>query len=281
MTIFPPKAGGNRKTFPVLLVLILSALSALAGATNEIHVDALPAGGRIYSNATITRVTPAYAVVSCQDGIVQIPMSNMPAAYQTQFGYTPEKAAQFLEEQKQIQQKRRAAFLARQAALQAMAGTNRPVRITAIDDDPSFGGFPFCSVDGIDGGILVENFPDSVRQFLAGYRQLQADVADCQQQLDNLKVPQPPPVPTNSPPRLGKQTWIGGSAGYARIVIPKNDGAAARRDLEDRLRTLTAQLDEATTNYNLNTTIIAHPSGQSYGGKPIWVCAGLPAAAAR
>src|SRR5208282_2089554 len=129
MTIFPPNAGGNRKAFPVLLALILSALSALAGATNEIHVDALPAGGRIYTNATITRVTPAYAVVSCQDGIVQIPMSNMPAAYQTQFGYTPEKAAQFLEEQKQLQQKRRAAFMARQAALQAMAGTNRPVRI--------------------------------------------------------------------------------------------------------------------------------------------------------
>jgi len=281
MTFFAPKSDGNRKAIPVLLTLILSVLSAPAGGTNEIRVGALPAGDKIYTNAIITRMTPAYAVVSYQDGMVQIPMSNMPAAFQAQSGYTPEKAAQFLDQERQTQRKRRAAFLAQQAALQALAGTNRIVRITDIDDDPSYGGFPFCSVDGLSSGILVENFPDSVRQFMSGYRQLQADIADCQQQLDNLKVPKPPPVPTNSPPRLGKQTWVGGSGGYARIVIPNNDDiAAARQNIEDRLKMLNDRRAQATTNYNLYTTIIAHPSGQTYVGKPIWVCVGIPAAAA-
>jgi len=205
----------------------------------------------------------------------------MPAAYQNQFGYTPEKAAQFLDEEKQSQKQRRAAVQAQQTALLALAGTNRPVRITAIDDNPLFGGLPFCSVDGINSGMLVENLPDSVRQFMAGYRQLQADIADGQRQLDNLKVPEPPPTNAAPPvPRLGKQTWIGGGGGYVRIVFPKNDNAALRRDIEDRLKTLNVRLTQATTNYSLYTTIIAHPSGQSYVGKPIWVCVGVPPAAA-
>jgi hypothetical protein len=282
MTIFPPNIGGNWKITPVLVVLILSVLSALAGDTNEIRVGTLPAGGRFYTNATITRVTPAYAVVSYQEGMVQIPMSNMPAAYQTEFGYTPEAAAQFLDEEKQMQKKRRAAVLAQQAALQARMGTNRPVRITAIDDNPSFGGIPFCTTDAIKGGMLVENLPDSVRQFMAGYRQLQADIADCQQRLNKLKVPEPPPTNTvPQPPRLGKKTWVSSSAGFSRI-IPKDDNTAAiRRDTEDRLKTLNARLAQATADYNRNTTILAHPSGQSYGGKPIWVCVGLPPASTR
>ena len=281
MTIHPLKAGGSGKKVPVLLPLILSALVSPANASDEIRVGTLPAGDKIYTNATITRVTPAFAVVSYPGGMVQIPMSNMPAAYQTEFGYTPEKAAQFLEEERQIQKKRRAAVLAQQAAFQARAGTNRPIRITAIEDNPTFGGFPFCSADGINGGMLVENLPDSVRQFMSGYRQLQADIADCQQQLDNLKVPaNPPPKPVQ--PQMGKTLMVGNGGGFVRAssVVPDNTDAI-RRDTEDRLKTLNARLAQATSNYNLYTTIIAHPSGQSYVAKPIWVCVGIPAAAAR
>jgi hypothetical protein len=201
------------------------------------------------------------------------------AAYQARFGYTPEKAAQFLNEERQTQKKRRAAFQTQQAAPRTLAGTNRPVRITAIDDRLQYGGFPLCSVDVVQGGMLVENFPDSVRQFMSGYRQLQVEVADCQQQLDSLNsvaksLAKPPP-----PPTLGKS---GNRAAVLWAYSQQtNNLASSRRDLEYRLQTLTDQLARATTNYNLYTTIIAHPSGQSYVGKPIWVCVGVPAAAAR
>src|SRR4029077_20046084 len=136
MKIFSPIIGRNRGTIPILLTLILSALAALAADTNVIQIDALSAGGLIYTNAVITRVTPAYAVVDYQDGLVQIPLSNLPAIYQTRFGYSPEKAAQFLAAQKQRQQQQwHADALARQAATRARTGTNRPVRITAIIDE--------------------------------------------------------------------------------------------------------------------------------------------------
>jgi hypothetical protein len=286
MKIFTAIAGGNRNVVPILLVLILSALVARAVATNEIRVGALPAGGTIYTNATITRVTPAYVVVSCQEGMVQIPMSNMPAVYQAQFGYTPETAAQYLNEEKKMQKKRRAAVLAQQAAQQARSGTNRPVRITTTDDNPTFGGFSFCSVDVVKGGVLVENLPDSVRQFMADYRQLQADIADCEQQVNRFKATGPPAKPAPKP-QMGKNGAIRDNVTgiYYLLPAPKPidpvaDWQNAKQKAEDRLKTLNVRLAQATTNYNLYTTIIAHPSGQSYVGKPIWVCVGVPPAAA-
>ena len=281
--MFPKKSGGKKKMIPVLLALILSALSVLAGATNEIHIDALSAGGRIYTNATITRANPAYAVVNYQEGIVQIPMSDMPADYQAQFGYTPEKAAQFLDEEKQNQKKRLATLRAQQAASQALAGTNQLVRITAVADDSTFGGIPPCSADGISDVILVKNLPASIKQFLTGYRQLKADIAAAKQQLDRLKAAEPPPAKTAVQTGMGKKTFIGNGAGYVKVGPPQNDNTAtaAKQDAKDRLKALNAELDQKTAQLDRNTTIIAHPSGETFGGKPIWICIGMPAAPAR
>ena len=267
---------------PVLVALILSALSASAGSTNEMHMNVLPAGGKTYTNAIITRANAAYAVVSYQEGMVRIPMSNLPAAYQAQFGYTPERAAQFLSEENRIQKEgRRASALARQAAAQALLGTNRLVRITAIIDETSNGGIPFCSAQGIPGGILIKNLPDSIRQFFAGYRQLQAEVAGCQQQINNLKVPATPPTNAVSKPRMGKSLMVGSGAGFAWVKTQTNNAAAVRQNAEDRLNELQAELDRQTANYDRCTTILAHPSGDFFGQKPIWICVGAPSAAAQ
>jgi hypothetical protein len=275
--MFPSKAGRFRKSLLVFLALILSARSGTA-ATNEIPVGNLAVGNIIYTNAVITRVTPAYALVNYEAGVAQIPMSNMPAVYQDQFGYTPQKAAQFLDEERQLQKKQQAALRAEQASLRARLGTNRPVRITAIYDGLAYGGYPFCTVDGIRDGILVENLPDSVRQFMAGYRQLQADVASCQQQLNRLKAVPAPVRPATTP--TGKIMLVGKGGNYILVDPPPDNRAAVRQEVEKRLIDLTAQLATATSNYDLYTTIIAHPSGQFYVEKPIWICIGIPPAAA-
>jgi len=276
----------------VLFTLILPALAVLADDTNGIRVDALPAGGKIYTNAVIILANPAYAVVNYQGGIVQIPMSNMPAAYQVQSGYTPEKSAQFLNEQKQIQEKQRQALLAWQAATQARPGTNRPVRITAIIDETSNGGIPLCSADGISGGILVRNFPDAVRKFLADYRQLQADITDCEEQINRLKAAGPPPAQTAPQMQTGglvlnKAVTKDNFTQNYYILRPQKAADPVvtwrntLRNAEDRLEALTAELDQKTADYNRCTTITAYPAGENFGPKPIWVCTAPPAAAAR
>jgi len=280
MNSSPPKHDGDRAMMAVFVTLILSTLAVLAEVANEPQIPALPAGGKIYTNAIITRVTPAYVVVNYQEGIVQIPMSDLPPAYQDQFGYTPEKAAQFLDQEKQNQKKERAAVLARQAVLEALAGTNRLIRITTVSSDLSYHSIPFCSADGIDGGILVENLPDSVRQFFTGYGQLQAEIANCHQQLDNIKVPDTNAPP--QPPQMGKGLMVENGSSFASVGGPPKDNTAAiRQNLEDRLSALNAQMAQATTNYNLYTTIIGRPTGELYGGKPIWICTGLPARGTR
>ena len=239
----------------------------------------LAVGNMVYTNAVITRVTPAYALVNYEAGVAQIPMSNLPAVYQDQFGYTPQKAAQFLDEERQIQKKQQAALQAEQASLRARLGTNRPVQITAIYDGLDYGGYPYCTADGMRVGILVENLPYSVRQFMAGYRQLQADVVNCQQQINHLKAAPAPAQPATTP--TGKVMLVGKGGNYILVDPPPDKTAAVRKEVENRLINLTAQLATATSNYDLYTTIIAHPSGQFYVEKPIWICIGIPPAAAR
>ncbi len=272
----------NRGTIPIVLALILSALSALSGDTNVVEIAALPAGGKIYTNAIITRVTPAYAVVSYQDGLVQIPLNELPSIYQTRFGYSPEKAAQFLAAQKQNQQKQwHAEALARQAAALARTGTNQPVRITAIIDETTFGGIPLCAADGHSDGLLVKNLPGSVRQFLMSYRQLQANVADCERQVNRLKAAETPPPPKTTPkPLAGRPMMMGGSPAPVRTIAPPKK-TTARQSAEDRLNALSAELDEQTTNFDHYAAIMAHPTGDFFGQKPIWICTAPPAGAAK
>ena len=92
--------------------------SPRAGSTYEIPLDLLAVGGKVYTNTTLLRYNPAYAVVVFYDGFVRMAISNLPAGYQTQFGYAPDKAAQFLAEQALGKKKRRATLLAQQLANQ-------------------------------------------------------------------------------------------------------------------------------------------------------------------
>lgn len=165
------------KTVPAILLLVALSTSA---QTNEPVIGVLPAGGQFYTNARITRVTPAYAVVSYNGGIVQLALSNLPASYQEKYGYDPDQAARYLADKKQMLQERRATQNARQAAynqaVASLAGTNRPVQVISILDELSNGGIPRCAVPDVPDGILVKNLPDPVRNFLNRKKQLAADI---------------------------------------------------------------------------------------------------------
>jgi hypothetical protein len=146
----------------VSAILLLAALSTF-GQTNEPVIDVLAAGGQFYTNAQITRVTPAYAVVSYNGGIVQLALSNLPAPYQEKYGYDPDKAARYLADKKQKLQEQRAALNARQAAynqaVASLAGTNRPVQVISILDELSNGGIPRCAVPDVPMAFSSKTFP--------------------------------------------------------------------------------------------------------------------------
>ena len=83
----------------ILPGLIVCLLGIAAGAQTNFEV--LHTASLDYSNATIIRTSPAYAVVMYNDGIAKVPWTNLPITLQKQFGYSPAAAAAFAIQEKQ------------------------------------------------------------------------------------------------------------------------------------------------------------------------------------
>jgi hypothetical protein len=262
------------KTIPVFLLLI--ALSAFA-QTNEPVIGVLPAGGVSYTNARITRITPAYAVVSYEGGIVQLALSNLPVAYQKKYGYDPDKAAQYLADEKQKAQERRAALVARQAAynqaMAALAGTNRPVQLLSILDEQSNGGIPLCATPDVPDGVLVKNLPDPVRSFLKQKQQLAADVNAFSDQLQAdaaaaARAQAVAPAYSSTDPDVNDaQNRQRAQANLMAMRVKDNQAELAR---------MKKTLDDLDAEAPGRATIMAFPTGQFFGGFEIWTCVGMP-----
>ena len=259
----------------ILAILLFVGLSTFA-QTNEPVIGVLPAGGQFYTNAQITRVTPAYAVVSYDGGIVQLALSDLPVAYQKKYNYDPDTAARYLADEKQKAQERRAALAARQAAynqaVAALVGTNRPVQILSILDERSNKGIPLCSIPEAINGVLVNNLPDSVRNFLNRKYQLTADINAYSDKVsaDAAAAARAQAVaPTYSamdPYSVDQQNNQHAQANLMALNVQKEQAELAR------MKSTLADLDAQTP---AQTTIMAFPTGQIYGNYPIWTCVGM------
>jgi len=266
--------GYNMKTIPLLLLLV--ALSAFA-QTNEAVIGVLPAGGVFYTNARITRVTPAYAVVSYDGGIVQLALSNLPAAYREKYGYDSDKAAKYLAEEKQKALERRAALMARQAAynqaMAALAGTNRPVQIISILDEQSNGGIPLCAIPDAADGILIKNLPDPVKSFLNRKKQLAADIDSFSAQVEAdagaaARAQAVAPAYSSTDPDINDA--------QNRQRAQANLMALKVREKQAELDKMKKAMSDLEAEAAGQATIMAFPTGQFFGGFEIWNCVGMP-----
>ena len=262
------------KTVPA--ILLLAALSTFA-QTNEPVIDVLPAEGQFYTNAQITLVTPAYAVVSYDDGIVQLALSNLPASYKEKYGYDPDKAAKYLADEKQKVQEQRAAEMTRQTAynqaVASLTGTNRPVLIISILDEQSNGGIPLCAVPDVPNGILVKNLPDPVRSFLNRKKQLAVDIDSFSDkvQADGSAAARAeavaPTFASPDPDTLDAQNNQRAQANLMAVKVREE-----RAELAKMKKTMN-DLDAETAD---RTTIMAFPTSQFFGRFEIWDCVGMP-----
>jgi hypothetical protein len=262
------------KTIPAILLLVAVSTSA---QTNEPVIEVLTAGGQFYTNARISHVTPASAVVIYDGGSVQLALSNLPVSYQEKYGYDPVKAARFLADEKQKVQAERAALMARQAAynraVASLTGTNRPVQILSILDEQSNGGIPRCAVPDAPDGILVKNLPDSVRSFLNRKRQLAADIRSFSDKVraDTSAAVRAqamaPTLASRDPDTLDAQN---NQRAQANLLAVK--AGEERAELDEMKKTL-SDLDAETAD---RTTIVAFPTGQFFGRLEIWNCVGMP-----
>ena len=84
-------------------MLLLAAMPALADTITTIS-------GTTYSDATVTKTTPAAISIVHSTGMAKIPFKDLPAATQKNYGYDAAKAAEYeaQEAQRQSEQKQRA-----------------------------------------------------------------------------------------------------------------------------------------------------------------------------
>ncbi len=80
------------KRFCMFAILVL-LVSSVPGLYAE---DFVTNAGKIYKNATVAQHNPAGIVIENQDGVFQIPFTELPEAIRKKYNYDPKKAEEFL-----------------------------------------------------------------------------------------------------------------------------------------------------------------------------------------
>ena len=257
------------------LLLAFAALTVSAN-TNEIHLDVLLTAQGNFTNATIIRLNPAYAMVNYPGGILMIADSNLPPDLQKQFDYSPSNAAAFLVSEKEKKKQADAAYAKRRAAdlayIASFAGTNRVIRIASIDDETRI---TQCAaiIDGQNKEIFIRNLPQTVKDFVNSYNQLRADILALGERVHNDAKAAERADAFAPVAAAGDAAYVNSAMAQRdranQMALNVEDAADKLAEMQDNLKTMH---DEATEK----TSVIAYPSSEFWGDQQVWVCTGVP-----
>lgn len=247
-------------------------------STNDIHLDVLLTAQGNFTNATIIRHNPAYAIVFYPygAGMVRLADSNLPPDLQKQFGYSPSNAAAFLESEKENAIQAAKAYAAKQAAYRAylasLAGTNRVILITSIDDETRI---MQCAaiIDGRNKEIFIRNLPAAVKDFVNGYNQLRANILALGERVHS---------DARAADRADAFAPVGaaGDADFVNAAMAPRNRANQMilnaNDEADNLTEMEANMDQMAKEVPEKTAVIAYPSSEFWGDQQVWVCTGVP-----
>lgn len=247
------------KMFKIILTGLGAAVCFSIGqtvfaSTNDIHLDVLLTAQGNFTNATIIRHNPAYAIVFYPygAGMVRVADSNLPPDLQKQFGYSPSNAAAFLESEKENATQAAKAYAAKRAAdrayVAALNGTNRIIRIASIDDETRI---TQCAaiIDGQNMEIFIRNLPQSVKDFVNNYNQLRADTLALGESVTNV---------------ASRVLYLGAFSSF-----PSQSANQKTLNARDLLQMEKKEVPE-------KTAVIAYPSSEFWGDQQVWVCTGVP-----
>jgi len=205
-----------------VLIIILGWSFKGAAQTDSVQVSAQTnffpvlkcASNVVYTNATILRVTPAEASVSFDGGIAKVPLQNLPEFLRQRYHYDPTNAAQYALAEKARAKARKLAQVREAAEQERLDAANRgnlcTIQVEQILDNRF--GYPKCVVSGGGGAdasvpseVLLMNLPDSVKNFVNLYNQLQNDILTFGDKIHNDAI----------------------AAAYADAVAPQSDATVA------------------------------------------------------
>src|ERR1017187_4659721 len=221
------------------LLLVIAALMVSA----QTNFDVLVCKDASYTNATIIRTTPAYAVVMHSDGISKVALTNLPESLQKKYGYDPDKAAAALASEEKQQADAKAKRL---KELAGVRGTNREIQVVVVLDN-----LGQCQTSV--GRVYLAGVPASVSEYANRYTALKSEVENLTVIVDKVH---------RGSIAVGKEGW------YPGIM---QDWQLAEDDLQKK----TPSLKVMEKGLVKNTSVVAFPTGTKYGGLPLWQCVGV------
>jgi hypothetical protein len=230
----------------IALFLVGAALTVPA----QTNFDVLVCKNASYTNATIIRATLAYLVVTHNDGIAKVALTNLPSSLQQKYKYDPAKATAALaaDEKHRLDDIKTRAEQAKYIA--SLRGTNRVIRVKAVL------GSGVCQTSV--GQICITGLPPGVMNFFYQRAEQQAALTD----LKNT-------------PAVGAP--VNGVYDYQFELDNARTAALheAQKLRKEKLDQLQDDLNSLNQTEGQETTIIAFPTGTMYGGIPLWHCVGV------
>ncbi len=236
-----------------LVMLLLLGAAPLVRASADTNTFAvLECKGQTFTNARISSVTAAYAIVFFDGGGKKVPLSDLPPFLQERYGYDPAKAEQSIAAEKQKKEALAQAY-AEQAALEASTqGDRQKVRVLKILGN--YIGDTHCEIEasGSHEEVLMAGGDFSpIQEYYSKLETLESDAAAIQG--------------TKSGQGSRRSRRAAAMAG----VTPQNNAAYASL--------IAAQLKAMKTQGTNLTTIYASPTTRKYANLPIWTYLGKAA----
>jgi|ERR1017187_2109392 hypothetical protein len=230
----------------IALFLVGAALTVSA----QTNFDVLVCKNASYTNATIIRATLAYLVVTHNDGIAKVALTNLPNSLQQKYKYDPDKATAALAAEEKHRLDDIKARMEQVKYIASLRGTNRVIRVKAVL------GLGVCQTSV--GQICITGLPLDVGNFF--YRR-----ADLQAALTELK----------NTPAVGAPVY--GVYDYQFELDNARADALheAQKLRKEKLEQLQDDLNSLNHTESQETTIIAFPTGTMYAGIPLWKCVGI------
>jgi hypothetical protein len=247
----------------IIWVFLVSVSVSAIAADDTNSFPFVTIQGQTYTNACISTVTPAYAVILYDGGGRLFALSNLPPFLQKRFGYDPAKAEQYLAAEAVKRQEGLARIAAAVAQAEAAEGDPENVTILSIE-----GGFPVrCLIKASSGqeDVFMNGLPGSVVEAFSMY-----DAA--KQQLDALSD-QAAALRNNSNALKAKTTGSGQQArgNIARMQRVRTTSAAQEADRATQQLTSFKKDFALLEKDKMRSSIVnAVSTGMIYGVTPIW-----------
>jgi hypothetical protein len=246
--------------------------------TNDTYSILKTLDGARYTNAEVSSVTAAYAIVFYDGGGMKIPLTNFPPELQRKYHFDAAGAAALEKVEAEKQAAARAKYSAQQAEIiRAQAPIGDPVRTRILQILATPGQYK-VSANGIEQTVMIASVPENVIDFI---NRMNAT----REQLDSLNEEQKSQRQYAARQRSladATEHWADDGTvnpNYSSRRLEANLAEAKSQEQLTQIGELTREVAKMRQEELMKTTILARPTGWAPSSVRVWQFVGVPTAA--